>query len=124
MYKRQVYLQAIERAIAKNNGQALILVPEINLTPQNLQRFKDRFGDCGILHSSLPPKQKLDEWIKCKNGVSRVVLGTRSSILAPFSNLRLIIVDEEHDTSYKQSEGLKYSARDLAVKRSKTLAYH
>jgi len=119
--KTEVYLQTIERAIAKNNGQALILVPEINLTPQNLQRFKDRFGDCGILHSSLPPKQKLDEWIKCKNGVSRVVLGTRSSILTPFSNLQLIIVDEEHDTSYKQSEGLKYSARDLAVKRSKDL---
>lgn len=119
--KTEVYLQTIERAISKNNGQALVLVPEINLTPQNLQRFRDRFGDCGILHSSLPPKQKLDEWIKCKHGVSRVVLGTRSSILAPFANLSLIIVDEEHDTSYKQSEGLKYSARDLAVKRSKDL---
>ena len=119
--KTEVYLQTIERAISRNNGQALVLVPEINLTPQNLQRFRDRFGDCGILHSSLPPKQKLDEWIKCKHGVSRVVLGTRSSILAPFANLSLIIVDEEHDTSYKQSEGLKYSARDLAVKRSKDL---
>ena len=116
--KTEVYLRVTENYIKKNKS-VLILVPEINLTPQLINRFKNRFnGEIGVFHSNLTPKQRFDTWLKSKFGVIKIVIGTRSSILMPLDKLGLIIVDEEHDQSYRQSEGFKFSARDMAIKRS------
>lgn len=121
--KTEVYLRVINEIIQANK-QALVLVPEIGLTPQTVARFQKRFGrdNCVTIHSSLTPKQKLIAWQKARLGYASVVIGTRSALLTPFDDLGIIILDEEHDLSFKQQEGLRYSARDTAVMRAKQLA--
>ena len=118
--KTEVYLQAIAEAL-RRGGQVLVLVPEIALTPQTLGRFRARFGIAAALHSGLSARTQLETWAKCANGRHRVLIGTRSAVFAPFARLGLIVVDEEHDGSFKQQEGLPYSARDVAVKRASLL---
>ena len=116
--KTEIYLQLAEKFILKNQS-ILILVPEINLIPQLEKRFKDRFnGDIGVYHSRQTPNQRLKVWLRSKFGGIRIVIGTRSSVLMPLKNLGAIIIDEEHDQSYKQAEGFKFSGRDLAIKRA------
>lgn len=118
--KTEVYFSAIANMLAQHpEGQALVMVPEINLTPQLLLRVEERFGSATIaqLHSGLTPAQRLQQWLKVHTGKARIVLGTRMAVLASFSDLKLLVVDEEHDPSYKQQEGARYSARDLAVYR-------
>ena len=122
--KTEVYMQAVERLLAREaTAQALVLVPEINLTPQLEARFAERFGAAAIvsLHSGLTPPQRLAAWLAAHAGRARIVLGTRVAVLASMPHLRLIVVDEEHDPSYKQQEGARYSARDLAVYRARLL---
>lgn len=119
--KTEVYLQSIAHALEKGKS-AILLVPEISLTPQMVQRFKGRFGDeVAVLHSGLSQGEKYDEWRKIEQKDARVVVGARSAIFAPIENLGIIIIDEEHETSYKQEETPRYHARDLAIWRSK---YH
>ncbi|CAB1274117.1 primosomal protein N' [Candidatus Nitrosacidococcus tergens] len=116
--KTEVYLEIISEIIAKKK-QALILVPEIGLTPQILARFYNRFKcPIGILHSSLNTKERLDTWVAALKGIIPIIIGTRSAIWAPLQNLGVIIIDEEHDPSFKQQEGFRYHARDLAVIRA------
>jgi primosomal protein N' (replication factor Y) len=118
--KTEVYLRAVQQALeADAQSQALILVPEINLTPQLEARVRERFGDAAVvcMHSGLTPAQRLQHWLAAHSGVARIVLGTRMAVLASLPHLRLIVVDEEHDPSYKQQEGARYSARDLALYR-------
>ncbi len=120
--KTEVYLRAIER-VSKQNKRSLILVPEISLTPQLKDRLLNRFpGQVGMLHSALTSAERYTQWWRIARGEVNVVLGARSAIFAPIPDLGLIIVDEEHDTSYKQEEGLRYNARDLAVVRGKLLS--
>jgi primosomal protein N' (replication factor Y) len=120
--KTEVFLHLIEK-ILQRQKQVLVLVPEINLTPQMSARFAQRFPYAEImqLNSEVSDKQRLLTWMSAKNGSCQIVLGTRLSIFTPFANLGMIIVDEEHDDSFKQSEGLRYHARDLAVWRAKQL---
>ena len=117
--KTEVYLRATEHYLSQGKT-ALIMVPEIGLTPQLTERFADRFpGAVAILHSSLTKKQRIEQWIRIRDGGAPVVIGTRSAVFAPLDQLGLIVVDEEHETSYKQ-EGLpRYNARDTAVMRAK-----
>ncbi len=118
--KTEVYLQAIEDVLAEGR-QVLILVPEIGLTPQTVSRFASRFGiDIGILHSQLNDKDRLSVWQRARAGELGVIIGTRSAIFTPMKFPGMIIVDEEHDDSYKQQDGLRYHARDLAVMRAHT----
>ena len=118
--KTEVYLGAAARALAEGK-QALVLVPEINLTPQLEARFVERFAGRHIvsLHSGLTPAQRLRSWLAAHLGLADLVLGTRLAVFASMPRLGLIVVDEEHDPSYKQQEGARYSARDLAVWRGK-----
>jgi primosomal protein N' (replication factor Y) len=118
--KTEVYLRAAERTLA-GGRQVLVLVPEINLTPQLEARFAERFAGRRIvtLHSGLTPAQRLRHWMAAHLGLADLVLGTRLAIFASMPRLGLIVVDEEHDPSYKQQEGARYSARDLAVYRGK-----
>ncbi|MEO8805932.1 MAG: primosomal protein N' [Burkholderiaceae bacterium] len=118
--KTEVYLGAAARALAAGR-QALVLVPEINLTPQLEARFTERFAGRHIvsLHSGLTPAQRLRSWLAAHLGLADLVLGTRLAVFASMPRLGLIVVDEEHDPSYKQQEGARYSARDLAVYRGK-----
>lgn len=118
--KTEVYLQAAEQALAQGR-QVLVMVPEINLTPQLEERFQARFGGRSIvsLHSSLTPVQRLRHWLAAHIGLADLVLGTRLAVFASMPRLGLIVVDEEHDPSYKQQDGARYSARDLAVVRGK-----
>ena len=118
--KTEVYLQSMAAVLAAGK-QVLVLVPEIALTPQTLDRFESRFGGTGMVHSGLGEGQRLQTWLRCRAGEIKVLIGTRSAVFTPFKNLGLIIVDEEHDSSYKQQEGLRYSARDLTVKRAQQL---
>lgn len=116
--KTEIYLQSIQKVLAKGQ-EAIVLVPEISLTPQMVQRFKSRFGDdVAVLHSGLSSGEKYDEWRKVQRGEAKVVVGARSAIFAPFKNIGIIIIDEEHETSYKQEEAPRYHARDVAIKRS------
>jgi primosomal protein N' (replication factor Y) len=122
--KTEVYLQAVQRLLqADPVAQALVMVPEINLTPQLEQRFRERFepwlgpGCVVAMHSAMTPAQRLASWLSAHSGQARMVLGTRMAVLASLPRLRLIVVDEEHDPSYKQQEGARYSARDLAIYR-------
>tara|TARA_B100000676_G_scaffold59545_1_gene58785 strand:- start:225 stop:2204 length:1980 start_codon:yes stop_codon:yes gene_type:complete len=116
--KTEIYLQLAEKFIKKNKS-VLVLVPEINLIPQLVKRFEDRFsGEIGIYHSRQTPNQRLKVWLKSKFGEIKIVIGTRSSVLMPLKNLGAIIIDEEHDHSYKQAEGFKFSGKDLAIKRA------
>jgi primosomal protein N' (replication factor Y) (superfamily II helicase) len=117
--KTEVYLQAIAAAVTGDDGQALVLVPEIALTPQLVARFEARFGaGVAVLHSALPPSQRRAAWRAAHGGQARIVIGTRSAVFTSMRHLKLIVVDEEHDASYKQQEGFRYSARDLAVLRA------
>jgi len=122
--KTEVYLRAAARVLADDPAaQVLVMVPEINLTPQLEARFQARFAHLGrervvALHSGLTPAQRLKSWLAAHAGQARLVLGTRMAVLASMPKLRLLIVDEEHDPSYKQQEGARYSARDLAVYRA------
>ncbi len=118
--KTEVYLRVME-PVLDQGGQVLVLVPEIALTPQTLQRFQQRYGGVGMLHSNLSDHERLQTWLKAAAGKLRVIVGTRSAIFTPFRKLGLIVVDEEHDSSYKQQDGLRYSARDLAAKRAQQL---
>ena len=116
--KTEIYLQLAEKFLLENKS-ILVLVPEINLIPQLAKKFQNRFdGDIGIYHSKQTPNQRLKVWLKSKFGDIKVVIGTRSSVLMPLQNLGAIIVDEEHDQSYKQSKGFKFSGRDLSIKRA------
>ncbi len=117
--KTEVYLRAI--ALIKENGKAaIVLVPEIALTPQLVMRFKARFGDkIAVLHSKLTPAERLDAWRRIGKGEVDIAIGARSAIFAPFKDLGLIIVDEEHDQLYKQEDGVRYNARDMALVRGK-----
>jgi primosomal protein N' (replication factor Y) len=130
--KTEVYLRAVQQALqsappgpAGLAAQALVMVPEINLTPQLEQRFRERFaplyGDDAVvsMHSAMTPAQRLRSWIAAHTGQARIVLGTRLAVLASLPALRLIVVDEEHDPSYKQQEGARHSARDLAIYRGR-----
>ncbi len=120
--KTEVYLQAAQRMLdADPQAQALVMVPEINLTPQLMARFVERFGDSQVvpMHSGLTPAQRLKAWLAAHAGTARIVLGTRMAVFASLPHLKLIVVDEEHDPSYKQQEGARYSARDLAVLRAR-----
>ena len=117
--KTEVYLQAIAKA-REMGKSAIVLVPEISLTPQTVRRFRARFGDqLSVLHSRLSDGERFDEWNRINNGEVQIAVGARSALFAPFRNLGLIIVDEEHESSYKQSEAPRYSARDVAVMRGK-----
>lgn len=119
--KTEVYLQTIEEVLNLNR-QAMMLVPEIALTPQMVLRFKRRFGDeVAVLHSGLSKGERYDEWQKIRDGKARVSVGARSSVFAPFKNLGMIIIDEEHESSYKQEDYPRYHARDIAQWRSE---YH
>jgi primosomal protein N' (replication factor Y) len=128
--KTEVYLRTTHRALATATAggapsQVLVMVPEINLTPQLEARFRERFeplygaGAVVSLHSGMTPAQRLASWLAAHSGGARIVLGTRMAIFASMPGLRLIVVDEEHDPSYKSQEGARYSARDLAVYRAK-----
>lgn len=115
--KTEVYLQCISRILDKGQD-AIVLVPEISLTPQTVRRFRARFGDMvSVMHSRLTEGERFDEWNKISDGKVRIVVGARSALFAPFRNLGLIIVDEEHENSYKQGEAPRYHARDVAVMR-------
>ena len=115
--KTEVYLQAIAAELAVGRG-AIVMVPEIALTPQTVGRFASRFGDrVAVLHSALSDGERYDEWHRIRSGAARVVVGPRSAVWAPVRNLGLIVVDEEHETSYKQDEMPRYHARDVAVLR-------
>src|SRR5882724_8512255 len=120
--KTEIYLQAIRETL-KQNRTAIVLVPEISLTPQTVERFKSRFSesqdDVAVLHSHLSEGERHDEWHKVHSGRARIVIGARSAVFAPLKNLGLIVVDEEHETSYKQEEAPRYHARDVAVVRAK-----
>ena len=116
--KTEIYLQLAEKLIQKNKS-VLVLVPEINLIPQLEKRFKNRFsGDIGVYHSRQTSNQRLKVWLSSMFGEIKIVIGTRSSVLIPLKDLGAIIVDEEHDQSYKQADGFKFSGRDIAIKRS------
>ena len=122
--KTEVYLQAIAHALSRGQG-AIVLVPEISLTPQTVERFKSRFGHgpqqtlVAVLHSHLSEGERHDEWHKIREGRARIVIGARSAIFAPVEPLGLVVVDEEHETSYKQEESPRYHARDVAVMRGR-----
>ena len=116
--KTQVYLDGIANVI-KAGKQALVLVPEIGLTPQTITRFK-RYFDVPVVafHSGLNDKERLNAWLHAKRGVAKIVIGTRSAVFLPMPELGLIVLDEEHDLSFKQQDGVRYSARDVAIKRA------
>jgi primosomal protein N' (replication factor Y) (superfamily II helicase) len=117
--KTEVYMQLASLAV-KEGFSVLVLVPEIALISQMESRFRARFGECvSILHSGLSAGEKYDQWLRIAGGKTPVAIGARSAVFAPFKNVGLIIVDEEHDSSYKQEGGLRYNARDLAVVRAK-----
>ena len=117
--KTEVYFEAIAAAL-KHPGQVLILLPEITLTSAWLNRFEKRFGvKPAVWHSAITPKQRRDTWRAVLNGEARVIVGARSALFLPYSKLNLIIVDEEHDASYKQEDGILYQARDMAIVRAK-----
>jgi primosomal protein N' (replication factor Y) len=119
--KTEIYLRAIE-TVLEAGQQALVLVPEITLTPQLVQRFKGRFNvPMAVLHSGLNDRERLNAWLFSKSGEAAVIIGTRSAVFTPMSQPGLIIVDEEHDPSFKQQSGLRYSARDLALVRAQKL---
>lgn len=116
--KTEIYLQLVEEMINRGR-QSIILVPEISLTPQTIDRFVGRFGDLvAVLHSRLSYGERFDEWRKIKNGKVKIVVGARSAIFAPFENLGLIVIDEEHETTYKSSQNPKYDTIEVASKRA------
>jgi primosomal protein N' (replication factor Y) (superfamily II helicase) len=119
--KTEVYLQLIAHVRAKGQG-AIVLVPEIALTPQLADRFRARFGDeVAVLHSGLTPHQRLDAWQQIRAGQRPIAIGARSAVFAPVPRLGVVVVDEEHDASFKQEDGVRYHARDVALVRAKGL---
>ncbi|MDB4837052.1 primosomal protein N' [Marinomonas sp.] len=119
--KTEVFLRLIEQSITEGK-QILVMVPEIGLTPQTLKRFEIRFNtDIILMHSNMSDRERLDAWLLAASGHAKIIIGTRSAAFIPAPNLGLIVIDEEHDTSYKQHEGFRYHARDLAVKRAQNL---
>ena len=121
--KTEVYMQLIEHSLKEQQSQALILVPEINLTPQLENRFRTRFPNKKLvsLHSHLTDIERLDNWRKAKSGEASIVIGTRLAIFTPMPFIKIIIIDEEHDMSFKQQDGLRYHARDVAMVRAKNI---
>ncbi len=123
--KTEVYMRLIEDCLSGNhaNAQVLVLVPEINLTPQLEGRFRNRFPDVTLvsLHSNLSESDRLHHWQLAQSGVAKIVIGTRLSTFTPLPHLKLIIIDEEHDSSYKQQDSMRYHARDIALVRAKRL---
>ncbi|MDO8916003.1 MAG: primosomal protein N' [Coriobacteriia bacterium] len=112
--KTEVYLRAIERVVSAG-GSAVVLVPEISLTPQTVGRFRSRFGDrVAVLHSRLSAGERFDQWDRARTGEASVVVGPRSALFAPVTGLRLVVIDEEHESSYKQGSAPRYHARDVA----------
>lgn len=119
--KTEIYLQAIAHCL-RQERQAIVLVPEISLTPQMVERFKSRFGDqVAVLHSRLSPGERYDEWRKIRQGHASVAIGARSAVFAPFAQLGLVIIDEEHESSYKQEDSPKYHAREVAIQRARSI---
>ncbi|KIL47664.1 primosomal protein N' [Jeotgalibacillus campisalis] len=117
--KTEIYLQTIEKVLSQNR-QAIMLVPEISLTPQMVERFKGRFGEqVAVMHSGLSVGEKYDEWRKIHRKEVNVVVGARSAVFAPFEKLGVLIIDEEHESSYKQEDAPRYHARDVAIERAK-----
>jgi primosomal protein N' (replication factor Y) len=120
--KTEIYLRLIAAQLAAGR-QTLLLVPEIGLTPQLVRRLRERFGEeLAVLHSAVTERERFDAWRRAYRGDARLVVGTRSAVFAPLPSAGLVIVDEEHDSSYKQQTGFRYSARDLAVVRAQRLA--
>ena len=115
--KTEVYLQAISEVITLGM-KAIVLVPEISLTPQTIERFKSRFDRVAVLHSSLTERQRSDQWWDIKNGNADVVVGARSAIFAPLEDVGLIVIDEEHENTFKQDTSPRYNARDVSVVRA------
>lgn len=121
--KTEVYIQLLTNILAENHAQALVLVPEINLTPQLEARFRARLSQYPLvtLHSNLSESERLQNWLAAKSGAAKIVIGTRLSVFTPMPHLKLIVMDEEHDGSYKQQDGVRYHARDVAMVRAKQL---
>jgi primosomal protein N' (replication factor Y) len=118
--KTEIYLQSIEKTL-RYGRQSLVLIPEISLTPQTQQRFTDRFNTpVVVMHSGMTDQARLKAWEEARSGHAKIILGTRSAIFTPLKDPGLLVLDEEHDQSYKQQDGFKYSARDLAVMRAQT----
>ncbi len=116
--KTEIYLQSIARVLEKGK-QALVLLPEISLTPQTVERFQARFGEgIALWHSRLSPGERYREWMRIKRGEANIVIGARSAVFSPVRNLGLIVIDEEHENSYKQTETPKYHAREVALERA------
>ncbi len=116
--KTEIYLQAIQETL-ENGGCAIVLVPEISLTPQTVDRFRSRFGGIvGVYHSKLTMGQKFDLWRRVRDGSCRIMVGARSAIFTPFRDLRIVVIDEEHEASYKQDSPPRYHARDVAIVRA------
>ena len=119
--KTEIYLQAIADMLAQDR-QVLVMVPEISLTPQTVRRFARRFNrEIAVFHSGLGDSERLTAWLRARNGKADIIIGTRSAIFTPLARPGLIIVDEEHDPSYKQQDGFRYSGRDLAIYRARQL---
>lgn len=117
--KTEVYLRAIQSAL-ETGKSSIVLIPEISLTPQSIERFRGRFKEkIAVLHSALPASERKAQWWRIKSGEAKVVLGTRSAVFAPLSNIGLIIIDEEHEPSYKQENSPRYNARQIALLRAK-----
>jgi primosomal protein N' (replication factor Y) len=119
--KTEIYMQLIKHFLISENDQVLVLVPEINLTPQLENRFRNRFPSKKLvsLHSQLSDIERLDHWRQAKSGEAKIIIGTRLAVFTPILKLKLIIIDEEHDSSFKQQDGLRYHARDVALMRAK-----
>ena len=119
--KTEIFLQLASRQLEKGK-QVLLLVPEISLTPQMIERVQNRFGhELAMYHSALSPQEKYEQYLKVRNGQARIVVGTRSAVFLPFTDLGLIVMDEEHETSYKQDKQPSYHCRDVAIYRA---GYH
>ncbi|WP_047552133.1 primosomal protein N' [Methylotenera sp. G11] len=121
--KTEVYIRLLQRVLQQGHAQVLVLVPEINLTPQLEARFRSRLPDFPLvsLHSNLSESERLHHWQLAQSGAAKIIIGTRLSIFTPLPDLKLIIIDEEHDSSYKQQDSMRYHARDVAMVRAKRL---
>ena len=121
--KTEVYIQILQTILQDKDAQVLVLVPEINLTPQLEARFRSRLSQYPLvtLHSNLSESERLQNWLAASTGAAKIVIGTRLSVFTPMPNLKMIVIDEEHDGSYKQQDGMRYHARDVAMVRAKQL---
>src|SRR5438045_9632545 len=118
--KTLVYIELLRRIVDQRRQTAIVLVPEIALTPQTVDRFRSAFGDrIAVLHSALSEGERYDAWLALKRGDKRIVVGARSAVFAPLENLGAIIVDEEHETSYKQGETTRNQAREVQIRRAR-----